>query len=165
MSVEVQIEIPRGSNIKYEYDHVNNKLIVDRIISTPVYYFFNYGYIPNTLGGDDDPLDAIVLSNNSFHPTCYINCKVIGVLETEDEKGIDDKIILVPEDSIDKKSSQINDIEDIDSEIIAKLKFFFSNYKKLESNKWVKVNELGDKKRANEIIKEGLELYKTIDHS
>jgi inorganic pyrophosphatase len=161
MTIEVQIEIPRGSNVKYEYDHVNHKLVVDRIITTPVYYFFNYGYVPNTLGGDGDPIDAIVLTHNTFFPTSYVNCKLVGVLETKDEKGVDDKLIFVPDDSIDTRSKVLNDIGDIDTETIGKLKFFFENYKSLELNKWVEVGAFGNKKKAEEILKEGYKLFKS----
>ena len=146
-----------NSNVKYEYDHVNDKLIVDRILHTPVNYFFNYGYIPNTLSGDGDPLDAIVLSKEKFYPTSYILCKIIGILHTEDEKGIDDKLILVPADSIDSESRGIDNIYDIHDSIKDKLIHFFENYKILEKNKWVKVNKnLGDKDDAYKVYIESL---------
>ena len=149
-----------GSNIKYEYDHINNKLSVDRVIYSPVYYFFNYGYIPNTLGGDGDPLDAIVLCNYSIHPTAFIKCKMLGVIKTTDEKGQDDKIILVPTDSIDCESKRYNNISDLSSHTKARLICFLQDYKKLEPNKWVEVDEnFGDKQVAYAIYKESMNNY------
>jgi len=147
-NVDVQIEIPLGSNIKYEYDHEHNKLIVDRILATPVTYFFNYGYIPNTLGGDNDPLDAIILCKEAFLPSCYVNCKIIGVLHTTDEKGVDDKIILVPSNKVTAESKQYNNITDISQYTLQKLKCFFEDYKKLEIGKFVTVGNFGDKDDA-----------------
>src|SRR6185312_14899665 len=99
--VEVKIEISKGHTVKYEFDHVSGKLICDRFLHVPFAYKFNYGFITNTLGGDGDPLDAIVLCDQSLHPTCYIQCKIIACLITKDEKGRDDKIILVPSEKVD----------------------------------------------------------------
>jgi inorganic pyrophosphatase len=154
MNIEVQIEVPRGSNVKYEYDHINHKLIVDRILHSPVYYFFNYGYIPDTLGGDGDPLDVVVLTNETLYPTAYVECKIIGVLKTEDEKGEDDKIICVPRDKIDFVSKGINDLADIDEMTKDRLVQFFETYKKLEPNKWVRTKGFGDKEAALSILAE-----------
>ena len=159
--VEVHIEIPLGSNIKYEYDHNTNKLIVDRLIHSPVYYFFNYGYIPNTLGGDGDPLDAVVLCRESFHPMSYIQCKLIGVINTTDEKGQDDKLILVPIDKIDKESEQYNNIDDISNHTKERLICFFEDYKKLEPEKWINVNKtLGNKYDAMNLYVEAEKRHK-----
>lgn len=157
MNVEVVIEVTKGSNIKYEYDHKNNKLICDRILHTPMNYFFNYGYIENTLSPDGDPIDVVVLCKEKLMPTCYINCKILGVLYTEDEKGLDPKIITVPSDKIDPESKNINNISDISKDTLNKLKFFFQNYKKLEPNKWVNVTGWGDNKEACELIKKSPE--------
>lgn len=159
--VDVQIEIPLGSNIKYEFDHIKNRMVVDRILSTPVTYFFNYGYIPNTLSGDGDSLDAIVLCNESLLPTCFIKCKMIGVLHTEDEKGIDDKVILVPVNKISQESSQFNDIKDIFPATLNKLRCFFEDYKKLEIGKFVKVNNFGDRNDAYNTFIDSVERFKT----
>lgn len=152
MNCGVIIEISKGSNIKYEYDTRTKRLVCDRILHTPMAYPFNYGYIENTLSGDGDPLDAIVLCKDALLPTCYIECKVIGVLHTEDESGIDPKIILVPVAKIDPECAEINDITDVDKSLLKKLEFFFENYKKLENNKWVKINGICGKDKALEII-------------
>ena len=155
--VDVQIEIASGSTIKYEIDHETSLLRVDRILHTPMVYFFNYGYIINTLGGDGDPLDAIVLCKESIRPTSHIMCKMVGVLHTIDESGEDDKIVLVPIDKIDKHSVNINDIEHVTEFKRKKLVFFFDNYKKMEPKKWVKVDPVFEnREKAYKIYKNSL---------
>ena len=140
-SVEVQIEIPKNTNVKYEYDHVNNKLICDRILHGPFMYLFNYGYIVNTLSLDGDPLDCVVICEPELYPACHINCRIIGALITEDEKGGDDKIIVVPDTKIDPDSKHINNITDVSEHLISKIKYFFEHYKDLEEGKFVRVKE------------------------
>ena len=111
--IDVFIEISKNSSVKYEYDDKLKSLICDRILYTPFKYEFNYGFIPNTLSDDEDTLDAIVLMDEALVPGCYIKCKIIGCLETIDEKGNDPKLILVPIDKVDPNSVNINDINDI----------------------------------------------------
>jgi inorganic pyrophosphatase len=155
--VDVHIEISSGSTIKYEIDHETKNLRVDRILHTPMVYFFNYGYILNTLGGDGDPLDAVVLCDEGIYPTSHIKCKMLGVLHTMDESGEDDKIILVPMDKIDKHSVNVNNITDISEFVKKKLIFFFDNYKKMEPKKWVKINPVfGDKDKAHKVYTNSL---------
>jgi inorganic pyrophosphatase len=151
----VHIEISKGSSIKYEFDHKHDRLICDRVLHTPFTYFFNYGYIPETLGGDGDPVDVVMLSEHSFCPTSYVKCKVIGLLETIDENGVDDKIIMVPIDHIDPRMKGINDIEDIDNFELSKVKYFYENYKKMEPGKWSKVGEFKNREYADKVIVEG----------
>lgn len=152
--VEVHIEVPKNTSIKYEYDHHGDKLVCDRILFTPITYPFNYGYIPNTMSGDGDPLDAIVLMEEPLISNCYINCKVIDVLETIDEKGKDDKLILVPADSVDPSSINIQTINDIDISLRQKVIFFYEHYKKLEPNKWVTVTEFKGREYAERLLDE-----------
>ena len=149
----VRIEISKGSNVKYEFDHVNNNLICDRILHTPFSYFFNYGYIENTLGGDGDPLDAIVLCEDSLFPTCLIKCRPIGLLSTIDNEGEDDKIIMVPITRVDPSYKDVTELSQLNENLLDKIKFFFENYKKLEKNKWVKINHWGNSQEAYDIIK------------
>jgi inorganic pyrophosphatase len=152
MDINVIIEISKGSNIKYEYDDKTKRLICDRILHTPFTYFFNYGYIENTLSKDGDPLDAILLCNESLMATCNIKCRAVGYLNTIDESGEDPKIIVVPLTSIDPLAEKIQDLHDIDNHTLEKLKYFFENYKKLEKNKWTEVKEFGNKFMAELII-------------
>lgn len=155
MQVEAIIEISKGSNIKYEYKE--GKLHCDRILHTPVTYPFNYGYIENTLSGDSDALDIVVLCDEALLPTCSIKCRVIGVLFTEDESGEDPKVITVPALCVDSQYSEVNDISDLHQNTLEKLKFFFDNYKKLEKNKWVKIIGVGNKDAANLIIQQSIQ--------
>ena len=134
---DVFIEISKGSNLKYELCKTTNLLKLDRVLHTSMCYPGNYGYFPNTLAGDGDPLDVIVLTDYSLQPGTLINCKIIGVLITSDEKGLDEKIIAVPSKSVDSSYCNINDISNISSITLDKINHFFRNYKILEKNKWV----------------------------
>jgi inorganic pyrophosphatase len=159
-SVSVQIEIPYGQNVKYEIDHKTKQLKCDRFIHGPFAYPFNYGYIMDTLGGDGDPLDAVVICNRSLLPTCFINCKIIGALITSDENGQDEKILLVPDDKIDPYNVNIKNYTDLDQHTIEEIKYFFEHYKDLEKNKFVKVENFVDSNIAVDIYKKCCENYK-----
>ena len=142
------IEIPKNSYIKYEIE--DGQLCVDRILTTPMPFPFNYGYIPKTLGEDGDPLDVVLVSDFSLVPGCKAKIKVIGVLDMEDEKGIDEKIIGVI--TSERKYENINDINQLDKQTLHDIKYFFTHYKDNELNKFSSVKEFHDKKHANEII-------------
>lgn len=154
MNINVFIEVSKDSNIKYEHDHVKGKLYVDRILHTPMTYPYNYGYIPDSLAGDGDPLDVMVVTDYILMPGCLIKCKILGVLKTEDEKGADEKIIAVPMENIDPYMKSVNELSDLKSSQRDKIRFFFENYKKLESDKWVKVKGWGDKEEAIQVYKD-----------
>lgn len=158
--VEVFIEISKGSNIKYEYDKEKNTLVCDRILYTPFRYIFNYGFIPNTLSLDSDPIDAVVLMDDSLVPGCTIKCKIIGCLETSDSEGIDPKLLLCPIDKIDPKSKTINQISDLNPFVLEQIKYFFSHYKDLE-NKHVNIGNFLDRDEAIKIYKESVELFES----
>jgi len=146
LTVDVFIEIAKNSHIKYEYDHKLKALVCDRILHTPFKYHFNYGFIPNTMSLDNDPLDVVVLMDDELIPGCYIKCKFLGVLETQDDHGIDPKIIMCPCNSVDPKYNGFNTIEDIPIFTRDKIKYFFTHYKDLENKKveigrWLGKNE------------------------
>ena len=136
--VLVHIEIPKNSSVKYEFK--NNRLNVDRILHPPMVYPYNYGYIPDTLSGDGDPLDAMVITDNKLQPGSYIKCRPIGMLVTEDESGMDEKIICVPITKIDPTYNEIKDMNQMPSHMLKQIEFFFENYKRMEEGKWVKIN-------------------------
>lgn len=138
LEILVHIEIPKNSSVKYEFK--NNRLNVDRVLHPPMVYPYNYGYIPKTLSGDGDPLDAMVITDNKLQPGSYIKCHPIGMLATEDESGMDEKIICVPITKIDPTYENINDINQIPDHILKQIEFFFENYKRMEQGKWVKIN-------------------------
>lgn len=156
--IDVFIEISKNSNIKYEYDEKLKSLVCDRILHTPFKYEFNYGFIPNTLSDDEDTLDAIVLMDEELISGCYIKCKIIGCLETIDEKGNDPKLILVPIDKIDPKSININDINDISEHSLKKIRYFYEHYKDLE-NKKVTVNNFLNREESIKIYNYCIEKF------
>ena len=135
---EIIIEISKGSSVKYEYE--DGKLKVDRFLNVPFVYPFNYGYIPFTMGRDNDPLDAIVLCDPLI-PGSLIKCKLIGALETTDENGEDNKFIFVPINKVSNRSKHIDDLDDLSIEELNKIKYFFTHYKDLDEGKWVKVGD------------------------
>lgn len=157
--VEVRIEISKGSRVKYEVDGA--KIKVDRILHN-MPYFFNYGEIPNTLAGDGDPIDVVVWCAEKFVPNCYIDCKIIGVLKTKDEKGDDHKLICVPADGIDNESVYYNNIDDLPKCIKDKIEYFFAHYKETEVDKktgkpkHVDVLGYGDRDEALTIYYKGI---------
>lgn len=162
--VEVFVEISKGSNIKYEFDKVKNALVCDRILYTPVRYIFNYGFIPNTLSLDSDPIDAVIIMNESLVPGCLIKCKIIGCLETSDSEGDDPKLILCPIDKIDPMAKDINELEDLPNMLREQIKYFFTHYKDLE-NKQVNIGEFVSKNKAIMIYLKSMENYKNILNS
>lgn len=149
VEIDVFIEISKNSHIKYEYDPTLKALVCDRILHTPFKYEFNYGFIPNTLSQDGDPLDIVVIMDDELVPGCYVKCKFLGVLETEDDEGLDPKVIMCPCKKVDPKYESINNIYDLPASTREKIHYFFSHYKDLE-NKRVNVgNWLGKEDAIN----------------
>jgi len=147
LEVNVFIEIAKNSHIKYEYDHELNALICDRVLHTPFKYEFNYGFIPNTLSLDGDPLDVVVIMDDELVPGCYIKCRFLGVLETKDDHGIDPKIIMCPSTKVDPRYDALRDICNIPSFTKERIQYFFTHYKDLE-NKKVEIGRWLDKSHA-----------------
>lgn len=154
--VNVFIEIPQGSSIKYELDKETNVIMVDRFSYTAMFYPFNYGFIPGTSAEDGDPVDVLVISTYPVHPGTVIPSRPIGMLEMEDEAGIDTKILAVPTIKVDPFFAKINDISDIDEVTKNKIKHFFNHYKELEPGKWVKLKEWKGKEVAQKEITDGM---------
>lgn len=151
------IEIPKGSRAKYEIDKPSGLIKLDRVIYASMYYPLNYGFIPQTLGEDHDPLDIVVLTQVSVVPLCLIPSKVIGVMRMVDRGEADDKIIAVAEQ--DASVSHIKDVSELPEYFKVELKHFFENYKALE-NKKVVVDEFLPKEKATQIILHCMDLYK-----
>ena len=154
----VFIEISKDSHIKYEYNSDKKGLVCDRVLHTPFKYSFNYGFIPDTLSSDGDPIDAVVLMNDSLVPGCYIQCRFLGYLETSDSEGDDPKIIMCPVSSVDPTYSDIQSISDLDDLTVSKIKYFFQHYKDLE-NKAVVVGEFFNAEKAFEEYKKACIRY------
>jgi inorganic pyrophosphatase len=156
---DVIIEVSKGSNLKYEISKETNLLRLDRVLHTSMFYPGNYGYFPQTLAGDGDPLDVLVLTDYVLQPGIVVECKIIGVLLTEDEKGLDEKILAVPSDKVDKSYVKVNSLDDIPKLTLEKIEHFFTNYKTLEVDKWVKTNGFKNSKFAIDIYNQAKENY------
>jgi inorganic pyrophosphatase len=155
--VTALIEIPKGSKAKYEVDKVSGLLKLDRVLFSSVFYPANYGFIPQTLGDDHDPLDILVLSQIEIEPLCLVNARVIGVMRMIDNNEGDDKIIAVAEN--DMSVSHIKDISELPAHFIQELKNFFENYTKLEK-KEVHIDGFQSIEKAKEIVVRAIALYK-----
>jgi len=158
--VHALIEIPYGSNIKYEIDKESQTIWVDRVMYSAMYYPANYGFVPNTLAADGDPADILVLNDYPLLPGSVIKCRLIGVLIMEDESGMDEKLIAVPISKVDPTYDNIKSIEDLPQHTLDKIKNFFETYKILEPNKWVKVKEYKGKEEAQKILQEAIDNFK-----
>ena len=144
------IEIPKGeSQVKYEFDSALGILRVDRFLTAPMLYPCNYGYIPATMASDGDALDGLLLSPCAIMPSALIEARPVAVMKMQDESGIDDKIILAPDDSM---FDDIQDLGDITCLERKRIEHFFKHYKELDGEKWSEVNEWGDAKSAKKII-------------
>ncbi|NTU73577.1 inorganic diphosphatase [Candidatus Roizmanbacteria bacterium] len=154
--VNVFIEIPQGGSIKYELDKESEVIFVDRFAYTSMGYPFNYGFVPNTKAEDGDPTDVLVISSYAVAPGTVIAARPVGMLEMEDEEGIDTKIIAVPTKKIDPFYAHIEDISDIDEITKKKIQHFFNHYKELEPNKWVKTRNFLGKEKAYEAIEKSM---------
>jgi len=154
--VNVFIEIPQGSSIKYEIDKESGVIMVDRFAYTAMFYPFNYGFVPQTSAEDGDAVDVLVISTYAVAPGTVIPSRVIGMLEMEDEEGIDTKILAVPTVKVDPFFAKINSIDDLDEVTKKKIQHFFNHYKELEPNKWVKTKNFLSKEKAIESIKKAM---------
>lgn len=154
--VNVFVEIPQGSSIKYELDKESGVVMVDRFAYTAMFYPFNYGFVPQTHAEDGDPVDVLVMSTYPVAPGTVIPARPIGMLEMEDEEGIDTKIIAVPTKKVDPFFGHINDITDVDEMTQKKMKHFFDHYKELEPHKWVKTKAFLGKEKAYEAIQNAM---------
>jgi inorganic pyrophosphatase len=154
--VNVFVEIPQGSSIKYELEKESGVVFVDRFAYTAMFYPFNYGFIPQSHADDGDPVDVLVVSTYPVAPGTVIPSRPIGMLEMEDEEGIDTKIIAVPTKKVDPFLAKIEDINDLDQTTKEKIKHFFDHYKELEPGKWVKTRNFLGKEKALEAIKKSL---------
>jgi len=131
--VDVVVEIPRGSRNKYEYDHEQGVMRLDRRLFSATVYPADYGFIPDTLGEDGDPLDAVVLLEEPTFPGCWITCRPVGVFWMRDDKGPDAKIVCVPAD--DPRWEGVYEITDVPELLRAEIQHFFDVYKTLEPGK------------------------------
>lgn len=149
--VPVMIEIPKGSRNKYEYDESLGRIRFDRMLYSPVHYPSDYGFILESLGGDGDPLDALVLLWEPTFPGCIIETRAIGVFLMSDDKGPDEKILCVP--LTDPVWSRMEELDQVPPHLLREIQHFFAMYKDLEG-KTTRVEGWADRKRAEEVIRE-----------
>jgi inorganic pyrophosphatase len=136
-TVSVIVEIPRDSRNKYEYDHKTHTIMLDRHLLVAMGYPAEYGFVPDTLAGDGDPLDALVLTEYPTFPGCLIEAKILGMCIMTDEKGEDAKLITVP--AYDPRWKDATDIGDVPKSTLDRISHFFTVYKDLDEGKWMKV--------------------------
>ena len=158
MSIEVTIEIPKGSRNKYELDHETGKIYLDRYLFTPMAYPLDYGFIDGTLGEDGDPLDALVILPEPVLPGVIVPARVLGVFKMTDEAGGDDKLLCVIDDP---RWAHLQDIEDVSQFQRDEIEHFFVHYKDLEPNKEVTGAGWGNKAEAEKIHAEAIARYKS----
>lgn len=136
----VVIEIPANADpIKYEVDEESGALFVDRFVGTSMSYPLNYGFIPQTLGEDGDPLDVLVYTPYNLLPGVVVPCRVLGMLDMEDESGGDSKLIALPTEKVLPQFKHIQKLEDLGELLLKRVEHFFEHYKDLEEGKWVKI--------------------------
>lgn len=148
--VWVVVEIPKGSRNKYEMDE-NGRLYLDRVLHSSLVYSGDYGFVAGTKAPDGDPLDALVLLDQPTFPGCILRVRPIGLVKMKDEKGEDDKIIGVL--TKDPRYDEMKDVGDLSEHVVKELKFFFQEYKKLETGKSVQVLGVQGAEEAKKSIK------------
>jgi inorganic pyrophosphatase len=155
--VDVVIEIPTGSRNKYEYDHESHVIRLDRRLFTATAYPADYGFVPDTLSNDGDPLDALVLVADPTFPGCVVRARILGVFFMRDEAGQDAKLITVLEH--DPQWDDAHDIEDVKPHLRNEIEHFFSIYKDLEPEKSTEVMGFEDRASALEVLRVSREAY------
>lgn len=158
--INVIIEIPLQSDpVKYEVNKATGALFVDRFLTTAMYYPCNYGYIPQTLSEDGDPVDVLVITPFPLISGSVVRCRPIGMLKMTDEAGIDAKLLAVPIDKLSTLYHKVHSYEDVSPHLLATIAHFFEHYKDLESEKWVKIEGWVGVKEAKAEIVAGIKRY------
>jgi inorganic pyrophosphatase len=157
----VIIEIPMNSDpIKFEVDKESGALFVDRFMMTAMHYPANYGYIPQTIADDGDPVDVLVHTPFPLPPGVVVRCRAVGVLRMDDEAGSDAKLLAVPADEICPLFVYWKSIADVPEMRLKQIQHFFEHYKDLEAGKWVKIMGWSDVDVAHAEILAGIERHK-----
>jgi inorganic pyrophosphatase len=159
--INVIIEIPmRGEPVKYEIDKESGSLFVDRFLTTAMFYPTNYGYIPNTLSEDGDPVDVLVVTPVPLISGAVISCRVVGMLKMTDESGVDAKLLAVPITKLSKMYEHVKTHTDLPEPLLNSLEHYFTHYKDLEVGKWVKVEGWQGPEIARQEILNSIERFK-----
>ncbi|MEN1926534.1 inorganic diphosphatase [Luteimonas sp. MJ293] len=158
--INVVIEIPKDSEpVKYEVDKDSGAIFVDRVLSTPMRYPCNYGYVPNTICGDGDPADVMVILPLPLVPGSVIRCRPVGVLKMSDEAGADEKLLAVPVPKVFAGYGHVTDINHVSPHWLERIGHFFQHYKDLEEEKWVKLEGWGDAEEAKRLLVDAMQRY------
>ncbi len=159
--INVIIEVPVGGEpIKYELDKESGALFVDRFLYTPMRYPGNYGFVPDTLSDDGDPIDVLVCNTRALVPGAVISCRPVGVLVMEDDGGQDEKVIAVPSAHITRRYDDVKNYSDLPAISLEQIQHFFEHYKDLEPGKWVKIQKWADADTAKQFIQEAIDRAK-----
>lgn len=155
--INVVIEVPlRSDPIKYEFDKESGAIFVDRYLYTTMFYPCNYGFVPNTLSEDGDPIDVMVVGRMPLLPGSVLRARPIGVLEMEDEAGRDEKLLAVPIPKISLIYERVHSYEDIPEIDLQRIAHFFEHYKDLEPDKWVKIEGWAGREEAHRLVREAI---------
>jgi inorganic pyrophosphatase len=159
-SVDVLVEIPRGSRNKYEFDHTSNRIRLDRTLFTATAYPADYGFVPDTLAEDGDPIDAMVLVSEPTFPGCLVRSRPIGVFWMSDEHGPDAKLLCVPD--LDARFDQIRDIAQVPERQLKEIGHFFDVYKDIEPGKSTDTRGWGGRSEAAQALVDALERFRAV---
>jgi len=158
--VNVLIEVPlRSDPIKYEFDKSSGAIFVDRYLYTSMFYPANYGFIPNTLYDDGDPVDVLLVGRMPLVPGCVVPSRPIGVLELEDDGGHDEKLLAVPIPKISMLYDDVHNYDDLPGIELQRIQHFFEHYKDLEPNKWTRVGSWLDADEARRIVMKSIKQF------
>ncbi|MEO0385218.1 MAG: inorganic diphosphatase [Pseudomonadota bacterium] len=159
--VNVIIEVPIGGEpIKYEIEKESGALFVDRFLYTPMRYPGNYGFVPHTLSADGDPIDVVVCNTRPIVPGAVMNCRVVGALVMEDDGGGDEKLVAVPTEKLTSRYDGVQNYTDLPTILTSQIEHFFTHYKDLEPNKWVKIERWAGVDEAKDMVREAIERAK-----
>lgn len=153
--INVVIEIPANSApVKYEIDKDTHTMFVDRFMNTPMHYPCDYGYVPQTLSGDGDPIDVLVISPFPLVSGIVVRCRPVGMLKMRDENGLDVKLLAVPATELTPIYKDIKKPQDLAKSLLATIEYFFEHYKDLEDHKYSEIEGwLGPSEAREEIVK------------
>jgi inorganic pyrophosphatase len=155
--INVIIEIPAQADpIKFEVDKDSGAIFVDRFQGTTLRYPLNYGYVPNTISGDGDPVDVLVVTPYPLFPGAVVRARPVGVLKMEDDGGVDAKVVAVPVSKLTPLYDKVNSVDDLPELLIKQTVHFFEHYKDLEPGKWVKILGWGTVEDAKKEILDGV---------
>ncbi|NMM27874.1 MAG: inorganic diphosphatase [Glaciimonas sp.] len=161
----VIIEIPMNADpIKYEVDKESGAIFVDRFMGTAMHYPCNYGYVPNTIAGDGDPVDVLVITPFPLFPGVVVRCRAIGVLKMTDDGGDDAKVLAVPVDKILSIYTHWQKPGDMNELLLNQIQHFFEHYKDLEKGKWVKIEGWAGPEEAKLEIMAGVEAFNKAEY-